>query len=318
MRLSLHLVERADADHGEPAVRPIGVPLPEKLRVHAAVDDDDLPGHVLSALAQDHVPIELRDGDHERGLVDLLAQHVPVDVEVGPVGREAVGDSRQAPNYEARGGGMTREMAMHMRDTAGLHEAGGVHDLGEDAERSEEEVGAAPRSTQEVPERPQVRARFPVEEVELASEDRHGDERVKPGPLADRLRFGVDDLRPLSKKREHLHFDSVLLDGEDLAEDERLAQLREAGHDVGDLEPRRVVALRVGGGGSKVIELSRHVRQFPPPAVDPRVHRQSYQPAEGGAPTVQPARSGSALMQRVRVALPLTAYEGRATRAWSP
>jgi hypothetical protein len=120
--------------------------------------------------------------------------------------------------------------------------------------------------------------------VELALEDRRGDERLKPGSLGQRLGLGVDDLRPLAKERKHLHLDSVLLDGEDLAEDERLAQLREAGHDVGDLEPRRIAALRVGGGGGEVVEPSRHVRESPFPALHAPVRSgESYHPAVGGA-----------------------------------
>jgi hypothetical protein len=46
----------------------------------------------------------------------------------------------------------------------------------------------------------------------------------------------MDDVCPLTDERKQLDVDALVFDREDLVEDEGLAQAREAGHDVRDLQ----------------------------------------------------------------------------------
>ena len=208
----------------------------KELGVYTAVDDHELLANDFAALLDHEVSVIPRDRDDECGLADLLAQHVAVDMEVRAVRRKAVRDPREPADDEPRGGWMIREVAVHVVDSLGLHQPGVMRDLGKDPECTEEEVETSPRAGEQVAKGPQIATRRVAEKMQLAAQHRQGKKGLKARPGGELERLGMDDVCPLTDERKQLDVDALVFDREDLVEDEGLAQAREAGHDVRDLQ----------------------------------------------------------------------------------
>src|SRR6185503_11867768 len=156
--------------------------------------------------------------------------------EVRAVRREAVRDPREPADDEPRSGWMIREVAVHVVDSLGLHQPGAMRDLGKDPECTEEEVETSPRAGEQVAKGPQIATRRVAEKMQLAAQHRQGKKGLKARPGGELERLGMDDLCPLTDERKQLDVDALVFDREDLVKDEGLAQAREAGHDVRDLQ----------------------------------------------------------------------------------
>ena len=197
------------------------------------------------------------------------------------MGRERVGDPRQTVDEQAGQGRMGREVAMHVTHAVALHQTGRVDDLREDPEPADQEVRAAPGPGDHRPDGAEVASRGPTQERPLAGQDRQRHERQigRPGDVRGRLR--MHRRLALVQEREQPDVDPLALHRRHLEQDERLGQLREAGHDVGDPERRRAAAaggssgaassgtsaglasrspwLRPDGCGSRLVRLGRPV-----------------------------------------------------------
>src|SRR5690606_31787194 len=116
-----------------------------------------------------------------------------VDLQVGTVRSEAVGDTREAVDNEGGGCGMVGEMRVAVLDALLLDLQSRIHCLGENRQRAEEIVAAAEVGADQRPECAQVYAGLPQQEVELRPEHPERNERVEMRALDERLRLGVYD-----------------------------------------------------------------------------------------------------------------------------
>ena len=262
--LALDLVEGADAqDRERPRVRSAARRL-EACRFDAAVDDDDLAGDVGTGFRHDHIAVIRGDGDDEGRFPHLFAKHAPVDVQIRAMRCEAERDVRQAMDDESCESRMACEVAVNVAHPALFHEPGRMGDLREDRDRAGEEVQAAERSAQHVREHPEVPAGTLSEKEQLGAEDRKRDEGQVVRPFDERLRSGVDVPGALAQERVELDLHAAVLDRDDLVQDERLAELGEAGHHVGDGRTRRRasavnnVPRAVRGRGPRLADRSCH------------------------------------------------------------
>ena len=202
------------------------------------VDDDDLLEPLRAALTEDQIPVVRRDGHDEGRFGDLLTEHVPVDVEIGSLRREAVGMPVSRWMTKPAASRMVREVAMDVLDALRLHGAGGVSDFRKDPDASDEEVQAAERALDQSSQGTQVGARPTPEEVELAEKDRPGQEREEMGAVDDCVGFRVNDGCSLPHEGIERDFGAGPLEPEYLEEDERLGQLWEPRRHVADLQCR--------------------------------------------------------------------------------
>ena len=242
VRLTLDLVQRPHAqDRQRPAPGACGRGR-EQARVDAGAHDVHLRGDLLAALLDDQSAVVGRDGCHERGLGHLPVEHPAVLVQIGAVRGEAERDPGQPSDDEPRHRGMVGEVAVHVGDAVGLHPAGRVGDLRQAGERTQEEVRAAPGPGEHVVPRAQVGARTAAQPEELARGDRRRQERRIAGTGDDRRGLGVHEAGALAQQGIEVDRHTAALERQELAEHERLAQLRESrghvGHARGRAAPR--------------------------------------------------------------------------------
>src|SRR6185295_11543418 len=121
----------------------------EETRLDARVDDDDLVAPAPAALPQDQVLVVGRNGHDKVRLGDLLAEHVPIDMETGSLRGEAVRNAGESMDEEPRGGRVVGEMAMDVLDALVLHDARRVSNLWKDPDSPDEEVLASPGALHE-------------------------------------------------------------------------------------------------------------------------------------------------------------------------
>ena len=81
--------------------------------------------------------------DRESRFGYFFTKHMLVDLEVGAVGGETVGNARHAVDDESGSGRVVSEMGVDVGDSIALHVVGGVNGFGEYGERTGEVVGAA-------------------------------------------------------------------------------------------------------------------------------------------------------------------------------
>jgi len=148
------------------------------------------------------------------------------------VGGEAERDPGEAVHDERRERRVRCEVGVHVRHALLPHEVGEVHGLREDADGPGEEVRAPPGLAEDRGGQFRVTDRLLAQEPPVGPHDGRRDEGMIVRAADPRVHLGVHDRLPLAQQRVQLHGDPLLGARRHLVEDEGLAQLREARHDV--------------------------------------------------------------------------------------
>src|SRR5690349_16012992 len=154
--------------------------------------------------------------------------------DVRAVHGEAVSDVAERRDDVGHRRRVRGEVRMHVADAELRQDLREMHGLREEGQRAQQRRGSEERSGDECAEQTKVTLRRTKEGVQVGAEDRRGEEWRVERAVDPRLRFYVYDAARAADEGNDEDRLALAFELVDLAEDEGLVDLREAGHEHGD------------------------------------------------------------------------------------